>query len=301
MSAQRPFPHHLVDPATTRELRARRNGPALLRLSMHVGALVVTGLLIEATRGSAWLALPLIAHGVLLVFLFAPLHETIHDTAFRTRALNRIAATLIGYVLLIPAAWFRHFHMAHHRLTNVPGDPERDELRITSLWRYVLQVSGLPLWRERITTLLRHAAGRVPETYVPPQRRVAVMAEAWAAILVYAAAAVAGITTGTWDDLLWLWVVPLLVGQPFLRAFLLAEHTGRPEVPDMLVNSRTTRSNAGVRWLAWNMPFHIEHHALPWVPFHALPRLHDALRPHLGEVSPGYLAFNKRLIGELTP
>ena len=40
----------------------------------------------------------------------------------------------------------------------------------------------------------------------------------------------------------------------------------------MLENSRTTYTNALVRFLAWNMPFHAEHHAWPSIPFHALPR-----------------------------
>ena len=46
------------------------------------------------------------------------------------------------------------------------------------------------------------------------------------------------------------------LGQPALRLYLLAEHTGCPAVPDMLANSRTVLTNAVVRWLAWNMPFH---------------------------------------------
>ena len=28
-----------------------------------------------------------------------------------------------------------------------------------------------------------------------------------------------------------------------------------------------------MRWFAWNMPYHVEHHAYPSVPFHALPKL----------------------------
>ncbi len=213
MAKQRPFPVHLVDPPTVAALKVRRNGPAALRLALQVAALFLTGWLIQITRGTGWVALPVLAHGGVLVFLFAPLHETIHDTAFRSRALNRLSATLIGYVLLIPAAWFRHFHMAHHRSTNQPGDPELSELRITTLWRYLLQVSGLPLWRERVVTLLRHATGSVDEAYVPPNRRVAVTAEAWSFVALYTALGGATALTGTWDDLLWLWIVPLLVGQ----------------------------------------------------------------------------------------
>jgi fatty acid desaturase len=36
--------------------------------------------------------------------------------------------------------------------------------------------------------------------------------------------------------------------------------------------------NPMLRVLYWNMNFHIEHHMFPQVPFHALPRLHRAIK-----------------------
>ena len=56
--------------------------------------------------------------------------------------------------------------------------------------------------------------------------------------------------------------------------------------------TRTIRTNALVRTLMWNMPYHAEHHANPGVPYHALPALHDRLAPELEHVSSGYLAFH---------
>src|SRR3546814_3944939 len=53
--------------------------------------------------------------------------------------------------------------------------------------------------------------------------------------------------------------------------YLLSEHWGCPSVKDYWSNTRSTISLAPVRWLAWNMPNHAEHHANPAVPFHALP------------------------------
>ena len=70
---------------------------------------------------------------------------------------------------------------------------------------------------------------------------------------------------------------------------------GAENVRDTFANSRTTRSNALVRWLAWNMPYHTEHHLYPSVPFHALPRLHALVSERLREVRPGYVALNRAL------
>ncbi|MEM1299415.1 MAG: fatty acid desaturase, partial [Pseudomonadota bacterium] len=84
---------------------------------------------------------------------------------------------------------------------------------------------------------------------------------------------------------------PMLLGGPFLRAYLLAEHTFCPHVSNMLANTRTTFTNKLVRWLAWNMPYHAEHHAYPAVPFHKLPQFHALTRAHLGETQDGYTDF----------
>jgi fatty acid desaturase len=67
----------------------------------------------------------------------------------------------------------------------------------------------------------------------------------------------------------------------------------------MLENSRTTRSLAAIRRLAWNMPYHAEHHACPALPFHALPAAHRLLRARIAVQSPGYIAVNREILAGL--
>ena len=64
---------------------------------------------------AAWL------YGTTLVFLFAPLHETVHYTAFRSRSLNRAVSAVCGWILLLPPRYFRAFHLEHHRYTQDRG------------------------------------------------------------------------------------------------------------------------------------------------------------------------------------
>ena len=107
---------------------------------------------------------------------------------------------------------------------------------------------------------------------------------------------VGAVSAGTGNTLaVWCWIVPVLIGQPMLRLYLMAEHTGCPTSPDMLENSRTVHTNALVRFLAWNMPFHAEHHAYAAVPFHALPRIHAELAPRILNQSPGYGRVHREL------
>ena len=46
------------------------------------------------------------------------------------------------------------------------------------------------------------------------------------------------------------------------------------------------------------MPYHIEHHVFPQVPFYLLPELHREVAKHLGCTSPGYLAFVRDYVAQ---
>jgi fatty acid desaturase len=81
---------------------------------------------------------------------------------------------------------------------------------------------------------------------------------------------------------------------------LLAEHTGCEMSSDTYANTRTTITNPVVRFFAWNMPYHVEHHAYPAIPFHSLPRAHEHLRGAERTVSPGYLSATRSIFRYLT-
>ncbi len=119
-------------------------------------------------------------------------------------------------------------------------------------------------------------------------------------LLAYALLAARAIAGGWWDGALLLGAA-LLLGQPALRLFLLAEHSECDTGPDMLRNSRTTRSNPFVGWLAWNRPYHFEHHAYPWVPYHALPAAHQAIAGHGQVTARGYLRVHREMLRGFRP
>jgi len=282
--------------AALRALAARSDRKGLSRLAVHLGLLAASGMLVLASLENWALLIPsLLVHGIVLVFLFSPLHETIHRTAFRTRAVNDAVARAAGFLLVLPADYFRAFHLQHHRFTQDRArDPELAGPPIASRGDYLLRVSGLPYWRERFATTWRHAMGGITEDYIPARQRPAIAWEARAHLAGYLLLAAASLAAGN-ALLLWLWVVPALIGQPFLRLYLLAEHSGCPEVPDMLANSRTTVSNPAVRLLCWNMNLHSAHHAYPAVPFHALPAADRLLAPRIVRRSRGYAAVQREI------
>lgn len=277
--------------------RSDRKG--LVRLALHILAIAGAGAVYAGAFDTVWMLPAAWLYGTTLVFLFAPLHETVHYTAFRSRWVNRVVSSGCGWLLLLPSRYFRAFHLEHHRYTQ---DPERDpELAVTppGTWRaYLWHVSGGPYWISQIRTMLTHAAGRVTEPYIGPSERAGVVREARLHLASYLAVGVASVVAGS-AAVLWIWLLPAVLGQPMLRLYLLAEHTGCPMVPDMLANSRTVHTNAVVRFLAWNMPYHAEHHAYAAIPFHALPRAHAVLAPYIREQPKGYASVHRALMRRL--
>lgn len=275
------------------ELFERSDAKGLTRLAVHSGLLACTGILLGVSLGTVWSIGAIILHGVVLTFMFSPLHECIHATAFKSRRLNDAVAFAGGFLLLLPREFFRAFHLDHHRYTHdVERDPELVVEKPETTGEYLLHVSGLPFWRERVTTLMRHARGEVTERFIPKGKRQVIVREARWHVALYAMAAMVSLAAQS-GALLIYWVLPALLGQPFLRAFLLAEHTGCPHVPDMLANTRTTVSNAAVRLLTWNMPYHAEHHAWAAVPFHNLPRVHQRARHGIPHLARGYVEVHR--------
>lgn len=295
-------PAGTLDQETRRELKALcvlSDRAGLCRLAGHAGLIVLAGGMVAwvETRWGMSAAVPFQGIlGLCLVFLFAPLHETIHRTAFASRRLNDVVAAIAGAVLILPPHYFRAFHLAHHRFTQIPGmDPELPGKEIGSLSGYALYLSGLPYWRAAVGGLVSRALGQTGEAFLTARTAPAVIVEARLYLLFYAGLAAASVATGSTLALTY-WLVPVLLGQPFLRFYLLAEHKLCPMVEDMFRNTRTTLSIGAVRFLAWNMLYHAEHHAFMAVPFHRLPAAHQLLRDRIETVSPGYAAFHSRLI-----
>jgi fatty acid desaturase len=286
-----------LTPEERNRLTAKSDISGLVQLGLHWGAIAVVGSLIAA-KVPLW-PLLMLPQGILVVFLFTLLHETVHRTAFETQWLNDVVARACSLMIALPADWFRYFHFAHHRFTQDPeSDPELAFPKPETVRQYLIHVSGIPLWWGHFKTLYVNAMGRCRGSYVPPKGHAKVRAEARAMIAVYAV--VLGLAV--WfrsTTLLYVWIVPALLGQPFLRLYLLAEHGRCPFVANMLENSRTTLTNWFVRKLAWNMPFHAEHHAYPGVPFHQLPAFHALIERYLKEVEAGYVRFHGKYIETL--
>mmetsp|Transcript_71298 Transcript_71298/g.220333 ORF Transcript_71298/g.220333 Transcript_71298/m.220333 type:complete len:368 (-) Transcript_71298:240-1343(-) len=279
-------------------LLQRSDLEGLLQLLFHFGCLAVCAFVVHLCySGGHWglLLLAMLPFGIAESFLFNGFHEMVHNTAFETQALNSFFAQILGFFIFRGAKWFWCFHWTHHRFTNDPvKDPELsggsldldDPTR--SAASYAAFLSGYPFGLERIPRMLGLALGStgldpwVADKPVGTQRFVRIEAAAYC--FGYAVLALVALlypmTVGS--KLVLYWLVPHCMGAGHLRMYQFAEHRACKMGPytdtNAWVCARTTYTWWLYRKLAWQMPFHVEHHAYPNVPFHKLEAAHELVR-----------------------
>ncbi|WP_169742711.1 fatty acid desaturase [Muricoccus aerilatus] len=287
-------------PREMMHLNTRSDARGAARAAVHLGLIVASGVLVAVSPW--WLVVPaMVLAGVVQAALFAPLHETCHYTAFKSRRVNAV----VGWLAALPALrnwhFYQQFHLAHHRHTQDPEhDPELSPPPPGDFPAYVYRVVGVPYWRAQLTVWARGWRGDLSAySFIHPASapRVVASIRAGSALTVVLAVA-AGLAFG-WSSVLLFWVGPQLLGQPLLRLYLLTEHTGCTEDANGLTNTRTMLTAAPVRLLMWEMPFHAEHHLYPFIPFHRLRDAHAVLRDRLAHVGTGYAAWHVEHVREL--
>jgi fatty acid desaturase len=283
-----------------RALQGRSNLRGGVRLAIHLALLLAAGWLVAMASG--WLVVPAVfLLGLVQVALFAPAHETMHQTAFASRRANAIVGWLASCPSLLNWHFYTAFHLAHHRNTQIPGlDPELGMAPPSAMGDYVLRVLGIRFWTLRLQVLADCWRGDLSaHPYVAAAAAPKVIFSVRAMTLLMAGGALASALLFGWSTPLLYWIGPQLLGQPPLRAYLLTEHTGCTLDRNGLTNTRTTLTSLPVRLLMWDMPYHAEHHLFPSIPFHRLADAHQLIRTRLGFVQPGYIRWNRDFVRSL--
>lgn len=290
----------LIRPDRLRALMQRSDLAGALQLGSHFGAIALSGALLWLCWGSLWAVPVFMVHGVLLNFLYAGQHELSHATVFKTKWLNEAFGRLIGLIVLFPRDFDLIQHSAHHQYTqNWEKDGELARVPYT-LRSYLLWLSGVTYWVTRVQRILRFVAGRVPEPYVRPDQHHIVIREARWMLAGYAVIALVSLAAQSWAAVL-LWLAPMLVMKPVHQLQNTIEHLGLSHEDDILRNTRSTRTNAVMRWLCWQMPYHTAHHAFPSVPFWRLRELDAELKGNGAEpYAMGWIEFQIEVIRKLS-
>lgn len=291
-------------------LMPRSDGPALVKFGIQYSLLLGSAAVVAFGVGGWWAQWPAIfVFALMTMAMFATVHETAHNTAFASRALNQWVCWLAAVPIYYTPTAFREFHFAHHRHTHDPlRDPEIafggkvTPTATSHIGIYLVFLSGLPVIFYKVGLLFAASAGG-PQAiwstflfYVTPKARQKLIWEARTILAFHVLWVVAGLL---WLPGLLALLIAQVIGHFFLALYITAEHNGLPHEGDIFTRTRTTDAHPFIKWLMWNMPYHAEHHAYPAIPWHALPRLHAILEPELKHTIPNYRTFHKRVLGAL--
>lgn len=242
----------------------------------HV-AIVVTATFAIAGGWVPWFVVPLLSLviGASFAGLTFVAHEALHGGIVRGRRLQ-YAIGWLGFLPFVvsPRLWIGWHNGAHHALANMPDDPDRyptlDEYRARRGAR--LSVNSFSLggrrWRGVLSLVLgftvhsaqqlRTARGRGVLT--APQHRRAIAETAFGLALWAGVAAVVGFV-----PFVFVFVLPLLVANACVMAFILTNHSLSPRVSinDPLASGLTVTTSRVVEWLTLGFGYHVEHHLFP--------------------------------------
>jgi fatty acid desaturase len=278
--------HTEVPRKVMKDLMQRSDHPAIRDTFILFGAMIGFAAAGIALWPSLWAVPFWLAYGVLYgSAMDSRWHECSHGTAFKTPWMNTVVYEIASFCMVRNSATWRWSHARHHTDTYIVGrDPEIAVMRPPAFARLIGNFLGI---FDMITGMQRLVyntfIGVHPEekTYVPQSDwpKVVRVARIW--FTIYAATIGLGLWSGS--------ILPLMViGLPRLYGAWhhvmtgLLQHGGLADnVIDHRLNSRTVYMNPISRFIYWNMNYHVEHHMFPMVPYHALPRLHEAIKHDL--------------------
>ncbi len=289
----------LLTPEEMKALNTRSDVMGGLQMASHLGAIGLACLAHAFALGTWWVLATGFVLGVLLNFLYAAQHELSHATVFKTRKLNEWFGRGIGFVMIFPRDFDQVMHFAHHQHTQ---DWERDGELVRepyTLTTYLLWLSGVTYWRNRIVGVIRRARGIIVEPYIRSEEEAKIIRESRLHVLGYALIALVSVATGSWAALTF-WLIPMVLTKPVHQLQNTIEHLGLSHEDDILENTRSTRTNAVMRWLCWQMPYHTAHHTFPSVPFWKLRDLNAKIEAKAGTVHRmGWFEFQFEVIRKL--
>ena len=284
---QEHFDHRkIVDRTSLKDYRRKEDTQSLKRLVIHLSLFFgCFALLATVVLPSIMLIPTLLFFGFLVFSLYAPFHETTHETAFKSKKANLAVAWITGIIYGYSPGVHRAFHFQHHRLTNRAGDPEKGfslpdmpfrlffQLTLAGLLGMLVPVHSMILSFAPVDRWESFEAG-----WAPRRERTRL---AWESRIVSA---------------FWVVFILLLIPRPelalyiafgiflgrFIHAFVTySEHEELPEEGTMMQRTRTVLTNPVFRWFWWNMNYHSEHHMWPIVPWYRLPDIHQEARAHV--------------------
>ncbi len=268
---------------TMRELLTRRDGPAIRDTLLWFALLFASGYVTYRLWGTWWAIAPYLIYCVLYASTSdSRWHESGHGTAFRTDWMNSALYEIASFMVMRESTVWRWSHTRHHSDTIIVGrDPEIAVPRPPNVKKIIMAFFNIGVYQKYFKQICLHCLGRMAadeKTYIPEMEYPRIYRRARIYVAIYIVVVAFSIYSRSILPLLFVGFSNLF-GTWLLVVYGMTQHAGLAEnVLDHRLNCRTVYMNVIHRYLYWNMNYHVEHHMYPLVPYHALPKLHAAVK-----------------------
>ena len=240
-------------------------------------AVIATATVIIAKGWVQWEVVPLLSVviGVCFACLTFVAHETLHGGIVHGHTRQHLVGWL-GFLpfVLSPRLWVAWHNRSHHANTSQPDDPDSyptlEAYRSGPTARFSVDTFSLGgrRWRGIMSLVLGFTVQSADQLRIAKARgflsrrehRLALL-ETGLGLAVWATvAALVGFV-----PFLFVFVLPLLIGNACIMAFILTNHSLSPRLPinDPLVNSLSVTTPRLVELVTLRFGFHVEHHLFP--------------------------------------
>jgi fatty acid desaturase len=278
--------HTEVPRKTMKELMQRRDGPAIRDTLIWFAILISSGAVSTYFWGTWWCLPFLFVYGLFYASAAdSRWHECGHGTAFKTRWMNETVYQFASFMMMRNPVIWRWSHTRHHTDTIIVGrDPEIIVMRPLAVLSTLSNFFGVADFWYSSKELVQNAFGKIDEdhlVFIPGMEVPKVVGAARVHLTIDAIVIALSIYLSSWLPVV-LIILPRLYGAWHQELVGLLQHGGLADnVIDHRLNTRTVYMNPISRFVYWNMNYHVEHHMFPMVPYHALPRLHQLIKPDL--------------------
>lgn len=286
---------------TMRGLLERRNGPAIRDTILWFTLILGFAWATYHLWGSYWAVLPYLVYCVLYASTSdSRWHESGHGTAFKTSWMNDVLYEIASFMVMRESIVWRWSHIRHHSDTIIVGrDPEIAVPVPPNVKLIVMGFFNLHVYPKYFKQIVLHSFGRISateKTFIPEMEFPGVIRRARVYLAIYSCVIGMAIYSRSILPLLFIGLANLF-GAWLLSVYGLTQHAGLAEnVLDHRLNCRTVYMNPVHRFLYWNMNYHVEHHMYPLVPYHALSRLHAAVKDDCPTPYPSLLSAWREII-----
>jgi len=276
----------------------------LLKVPLFYGLWAASIAALFATRGTAY-AIPLgIALAVFIACLVRGLgsiaHDTIHGSTAKSKTLSYWLALLCWAPSGFSVTLYQNYHLHHHRITNTY--PDVDNFVVTDYTRnpFLAKALLLVVYTVGYPTYFGFQTGRYYVKRLTSGKKIRMYAELagwWGLVAAFCASVPAHVAI-------------FGVGLPFVFGAILAsitsmiEHYEMPAGEDAYGSRTYCTKNPVLAWLWNNVPYHVEHHKFPGIPWYNLKSFHEAAYPYYdaqvkANCHPGFFGIVFHLYGRI--